>query len=101
MYRRLLHPLLARRGPEKRRRALARTEVFFPYFTMRVAFDDKRARGRLERKDIRVSPVEHYLHRLIAFAREADWGRRAVPPGRRLRSRERPHAQRPLPTAHR
>jgi thioester reductase-like protein len=101
LYRRLLHPLLARRGPERRRRAIAHTEVFFPYFTMRVAFDDRRARRRLERKDIRVSPVEHYLHRLIAFARETDWGRRPVPPGRRLRSRERPHAQRPLPTAHR
>jgi thioester reductase-like protein len=79
LYRRLLHPLLVRSGPQKRRRALARTEVFFPYFTMRVAFDDRRARRRLERKDIRVSPVEHYLHRLIAFAREAEWGRRPIP----------------------
>lgn len=79
LYRRLLHPFLVRSGPEKRRRALARTEVFFPYFTMRVAFDDRRARRRLERKDIRVSPVEHYLHRLIAFAREAEWGRRSIP----------------------
>jgi thioester reductase-like protein len=83
IYRRILHPLLMRRGPEKRRRALARTEVFFPYFTMRVAFDDRRARRRLEQKDIRVSPVEQYLHRLIAFAREADWGRRSIAGHRR------------------
>jgi thioester reductase-like protein len=101
IYRRLLHPLLVRSGSKKRRRALARTEVFFPYFTMRVAFDDRRARRRLERKDIRVSPVEHYLHRLIAFAREADWGRRSVPRDRRLRGRQRPHPDRPLASAHR
>jgi long-chain acyl-CoA synthetase len=101
LYRRLLHPLLVRRGPEKRRRAIARTEVFFPYFTMRVKFDDRRARRRLDRKDIRVSPVEHYLHRLIHFAREADWGRRTAQPGRRLRSLKRPNAQRPLSSAHR
>jgi hypothetical protein len=52
--------------------------VFFPYFTMRVAFDDRRARARLERQGIRVSSVERYLGRLIDFARAADWGRRSV-----------------------
>jgi long-chain acyl-CoA synthetase len=78
LYRRLLHPLLMRGLPERSSRALARSEVFFPYFTMRVAFDDRRARARLERQGIRVSPVERYLGRLIEFAREADWGRRSV-----------------------
>ena len=78
LYRRLLHPLLMRGLPERSRRALARSEVFFPYFTMRVAFDDRRARRRLERQGIRVSSVERYLGRLIDFAREADWGRRTL-----------------------
>jgi long-chain acyl-CoA synthetase len=78
LYRRLLHPLLMRGLPQRSRRALARSEVFFPYFTMRVAFDDRRARGRLERQGIRVSSVERYLGRLIEFARAADWGRRSL-----------------------
>ena len=78
LYRRLLHPLLMRALRGRSRRALARSEVFFPYFTMRVAFDDARARARLGPKGIRVSPVESYLGRLIDFARAADWGRRSI-----------------------
>jgi thioester reductase-like protein len=78
LYRRLLHPLLMRGLPKRSRRALARSEVFFPYFTMRVAFDNRRARARLERQGIRVSSVERYLGRLIDFASAADWGRRSV-----------------------
>lgn len=78
LYRRVLHPLLMRYLPQRSRRALARSEVFFPYFTMRVAFDDRRARARLDRQGIRVSSVERYLERLIDFAREADWGRRPL-----------------------
>jgi thioester reductase-like protein len=78
LYRRLLHPLLKRGLPARSRRALARIEVFFPYFTMRVRFDDRRARDRLERRGIRVSSVERYLGRLIEFARAADWGRRSI-----------------------
>jgi len=82
VYRRLVHPLLKRHGPAYRRMAISRSEVFFPYFAMRVGFDDRRARRRLARHGITVSPVEQYLHRLIAFAREADWGRRSVPRAR-------------------
>jgi thioester reductase-like protein len=78
LYRRLLHPLLARVGPPARRRALARNEVFFPYFTMRVRFDDERARGRLDPRGVRAAPVERYLDRLLDFARDADWGRRPL-----------------------
>jgi thioester reductase-like protein len=78
LYRRLLHPLLARLGPPARRQALTRSEVFFPYFTMRVRFDDRRARGRLDPRGVRAAPVERYLDRLIEFARAADWGRRPL-----------------------
>lgn len=83
LYTRLLHPMLVRRGPKRRRRAIASGEQFFPYFTMRVAFDDRHTRKRLDPHDIRVSPIEHYLHRLIDFAREADWGRRKLSRSRR------------------
>jgi hypothetical protein len=86
-YRRLVHPLLVRRGDERRRRALRRIEVFFPYFTMRVRFDDRRARSRLEPAGISVPPLDRYFDRLIAFAQRAGWGRevptRAEAHGRR------------------
>ena len=38
LYRRLVHPWLRRQVP----RALRRMEVYFPYFSMRVRFDDRR-----------------------------------------------------------
>jgi thioester reductase-like protein len=78
LYRRLLHPILMRLLPLRSRRALRRSEVFFPYFTMRVEFDNSRARSRLAPRGIRVTSVERYLGRLIDFARAADWGRRSV-----------------------
>jgi hypothetical protein len=52
--------------------------VFFPYFSMRVEYDDRRAREQLEPEGIRVSPVDGYFHRLLDFAQEANWGRRSV-----------------------
>jgi long-chain acyl-CoA synthetase len=92
LYRRLVHPLLMRGLPPRSRRALARSEVFFPYFTMRVAFDDRRARARLSPRGIRVSSVERYLGRLIEFAREADWGRRSVSRSAAARASARPRS---------
>lgn len=79
LYRRLVHPILTRIGDERRRRALRRSEVFFPYFTMRVRFDDGRSRARLASRGIEAPPLERYLDRLIAFADAADWGRRQLP----------------------
>jgi long-chain acyl-CoA synthetase len=63
LYRRLLHPLLKKRYP-----GLKRMEVYFPYFAMRVRFDDRRL-GPGPR-------VERYFHRLIRYAEKAGWGRR-------------------------
>jgi thioester reductase-like protein len=64
-YRRLLHPWLRRKHS-----GLRRIEVYFPYFSMRVRFDDRRLGP--------APPVEGYFHRLIEFAERASWGR-AVP----------------------
>src|SRR5215207_149394 len=64
IYRRLVHPLLLRRGG----RALRRLEVYFPYFSMRVRFADRRHRP--------APPVERYFHRLLEYAERARWGRR-------------------------
>ena len=61
-YKRLVHPFLRRHKP-----GLRRMEVYFPYFSMRVRFDD-RGLGP-------APPVESYFGRLIEFAEEARWGR--------------------------
>jgi long-chain acyl-CoA synthetase len=77
LYQRLLHPLLVRRGDERRRRALRGLEVFFPYLRMRVRFDDARARSRLEPAGISAPPLERYFSRLVDFAERARWGKAA------------------------
>jgi hypothetical protein len=43
-------------------------EVYFPYFSMRVRFDDHRL-GPGPR-------VEAYFHRLVRYAQAVGWGRR-------------------------
>ena len=79
LYSRFIHPLAVRAARGRRRRALRQSEVFFPYFSMKVRYDDRRARERLEPRGIRVSPVELYFDRLIDFAERAAWGRRPLP----------------------
>jgi thioester reductase-like protein len=61
-YRRLLHPWLRRKYS-----GLRRMEAYFPYFSMRVKFDDRRLGP--------APPVEGYFHRLVEFAERARWGR--------------------------
>jgi thioester reductase-like protein len=80
VYRWLVHPLLVRRSEGRKRQALEQSEALFPYFSMRVTFDNQHARSRLERAGIRVPPLERYFDRLVAFAVKARWGRAA--PGR-------------------
>jgi thioester reductase-like protein len=70
LYRRLVHPLLVRRMGRARREALRRMEVYFPYFSMRVRFADRRHPP--------APPVEGYFDRLLDFAERARWGRRHV-----------------------
>jgi thioester reductase-like protein len=61
LYCRLLHPWL-----RLRYRGLRSMEAYFPYFSMRVRFDDR---------GLGPGPsVEGYFGRLIAFAEEARWG---------------------------
>jgi thioester reductase-like protein len=64
-YRRLLHPWLRRKY-----RGVRRLEVYFPYFSMRVRFDDRRLGP--------APPVESYFHRLVDFAERARWGRAEI-----------------------
>jgi thioester reductase-like protein len=67
LYRRIVHPLLRRRYA-----ALRHSEVYFPYFDMRVRFAACRFPP--------APPVEGYFDRLIEFAQAARWGRRHVSP---------------------
>jgi long-chain acyl-CoA synthetase len=61
LYRRLVHPWLRRKY-----RGLRRMEVYFPYFAMRVRFDDRRLGPG--------PPVESYFHRLVRYAQRVGWG---------------------------
>jgi long-chain acyl-CoA synthetase len=63
LYRRWVHPWLRRKH-----RGLRRMEVYFPYFAMRVRFDDRRLGPGPQ--------VEGYFHRLVRYAQAAGWGRR-------------------------
>jgi len=63
LYRRWVHPWLRRKY-----RGLRRMELYFPYFAMRVRFDDRRL-GPGPR-------VESYFHRLVHYAQTVGWGRR-------------------------
>jgi long-chain acyl-CoA synthetase len=76
LYRRLIHPVLVRTGREERRRALRRSEIFFPYFAMAVRYDDERAHSALAPRGLEPPPLRSYFDRLMDFARLAEWGRR-------------------------
>ncbi len=79
LYRRVVHPLLVRATPDARhRRALTRSEVFFPYFAMQAAFDDRRSRVALRGAGIGPTPLRTYFDQLVEFALAADWGRRPL-----------------------
>jgi len=78
LYPPLVHRLVMRSAPRASQRLLARSQVYFPYFSMRVRFDDARARALLGPQGIEVPHLESYFDRLIAFARAARWGRRPL-----------------------
>jgi hypothetical protein len=80
-YRRLLHPLVLRRAAPSTRRLLERSEIYFPYFAMRVRYDDARARSLLEPMGIAAPRLEDYFGRIIEFARAARWGKQPLDRG--------------------
>jgi thioester reductase-like protein len=75
LFRKLIYPVLRRRGSRRLRQGLARTEVFFPYFEMDVSYGNDVARSRLEPAGISVPPIESYFERLVGYASRASWGR--------------------------
>jgi thioester reductase-like protein len=78
LYQRAIYPVLVRGGQERVRKGLERSKVFFPYFSMKVSYDDCHARQRLEPAGIRVPPIDAYFERLVGYANRAGWGRRPL-----------------------
>jgi long-chain acyl-CoA synthetase len=95
LYRRVVHPLLVRTGSERRRRALRRSEQFFPYFEVGTRYDDTRAREALGPHGIEAPPLASYFNRLMDYAMLAEWGRRP-----RTRHQTIPTPSPPLPPGH-
>jgi thioester reductase-like protein len=89
IYRSVLHPLILRRADPNTRRRLVRSEVYFPYFSLDLRFDDRRARGLLDPLGIRATPVGEYFDTLIDFAEAAGWGRTPIDRARAGAPRER------------
>src|SRR3954451_22830759 len=77
-YRAVISKIVEKRAPSSARRLLASNEVYFPYFAMRVRFEDARARAILEPRGITPAPLRSYFDRLMDYAQAARWGRRPV-----------------------
>jgi thioester reductase-like protein len=79
VYKSVVHPLLVRASRDERYlRALARSEVFFPYFATKVLYDDRRSRVALCATGLRPPPLRDYFDRLMDFALASEWGRRPI-----------------------
>ena len=69
---------MLRRADAQTRRRLERSEVYFPYFSLDLRFDDRDARALLEPLGIRATPIVEYFDALIDFAEAARWGRAPI-----------------------
>ena len=78
IYRKLVHPLMLRRSSPKVQRALRRSEIFFPYFSLPLRFDNARARELLEPAGVRATPIAEHFDAMVDFAEEARWGRNPI-----------------------
>jgi thioester reductase-like protein len=76
LYRHVLHPLLCRALP-RRRRFLRATETYLPYFAIGVTYDNARARAVLH-PAIAPAPLAAYFDALIDYALLARWGARPL-----------------------
>jgi nucleoside-diphosphate-sugar epimerase len=103
VYRRFVHPLVLRRAGPRARRALRRSEIFFPYFSLGVRFDDRRARALLDPLDIRPVPMTKHFGAMVDFAEAARWGKNPISRARAAELAEAPRGRlyRPRPSARR
>lgn len=77
-YRSMVHPLMLRRANPDTRRRLRASEVYFPYMSLDLRFDDRRARELLEPLGIRATPLSDCFDTLMDFAEAANWGRAPI-----------------------
>ncbi|MEO6713661.1 MAG: hypothetical protein ABIM89_09565, partial [Mycobacteriales bacterium] len=75
LYRHVVHPLLCRALP-KRRRFLRATETYLPYFAIATTYDNARARAALA-PAIAPAPLADYFGVLVDYALLARWGARS------------------------
>jgi long-chain acyl-CoA synthetase len=78
IYRAFVHPVLVRRGNPRVRRRLKQSEVYFPYFSLDLRFDDRDARALLDPLGIQATPIRGYFDALVNFAEAAEWGRNPI-----------------------
>ena len=78
IYRSALHPLMLHRADPDTRRRLVRSEIYFPYFSLDLRFNDHRARELLDPLGIRATPLREYFDTMIDFAEAAHWGRTPI-----------------------
>ena len=78
IYRSALHPLMLRRAAPDTRRRLVRSEIYFPYFSLDLRFNDHCARELLDPLGIRATPLREYFDTMIDFAEAAHWGRTPI-----------------------
>lgn len=71
-------PVVEAEGSSAQRQALAQSEVYFPYFAMRMRFDDRRARALLAPSGVEAPPLASYFDRLMDYATAARWGKRPL-----------------------
>jgi thioester reductase-like protein len=74
---RLLDEALARPMGDAQRRALERARVYFPYFALRVRFDDRTTRDALAGSGVQTAPLADYFDALMDYAERESWGRSA------------------------
>ncbi len=65
---------------DAQRRVLDRARVYFPYFGLRVRFDDRQTRAVLNPAGVRAEPLHHYFDALMDYAQRAQWGRAPLTP---------------------
>jgi thioester reductase-like protein len=71
----LIEDALAGPLDDAQRQALEQARRFFPYFALRVRFDDRRARTHLGPQGIRTEPLTGYFDTLMDYAERTAWGR--------------------------
>jgi nucleoside-diphosphate-sugar epimerase len=86
LYRSILHPLMLRKADPATRRRMERSEAYFPYLSLDLRFDDRRARELLDPLGIRATPISESFDTLMDFAEAARWGRQPIARSRAVRS---------------